>query len=154
VTRLAGRCIAVSAVAVVALVAGCSDTANRPGPSSSASSAIVVAPESSTTSSSTTTTSTLPVDGQAGAADAMAACEQWANGPGDDQLTRNATQRAAAAQAATAAAEDPRWQRLADAMTEVNALPQTDVSSDQEAIAERDLATIRSECATTGVAVP
>jgi len=39
-------------------------------------------------------------------------------------------------------------------MTEVNALPETDVSSDQEAIAEKDLATIRSECAATGVTVP
>ena len=84
----------------------------------------------------------------------MAACQSWAFGPGGDQQTRNATQETAAAQASTAASADSRWQPLANAMTEVNALPETDVSSDQEATAEKDLGTIRSECATTGVAVP
>jgi LppP/LprE lipoprotein len=89
-----------------------------------------------------------------GTSDARSACQQWAFGPGGDQQTRNKTQASAAAQAAIAASRDPRWQSLADAMAEINTLPETDVSTDQQATFENDDATIHSDCAAIGITVP
>jgi hypothetical protein len=39
-------------------------------------------------------------------------------------------------------------------MTEVSTLPLTGVSPDQEAASQRDLAAIRSDCRSVGVAIP
>jgi hypothetical protein len=39
-------------------------------------------------------------------------------------------------------------------MTEVSTLPLTGVSPDQEAASQRDLAAIRAECQSVGVAIP
>ena len=146
--------LALSVAISVVVVAGCTDTTYGPVESRGASSGVSSVTTASTTTSSTTSTSTVPASTEQAAADALTACQTWAFGPSSDQQTRNATQTAAAAQAGTAAAHDPRWQRLLDAMKEVNALPETDVSPDQEATAETDLTTIHSECAVAGVTVP
>ena len=87
----------------------------------------------------------------------MTACHRWADagsGPDASAISTNAQQADAARQARTAATLSSQWQRLADSMTEVSTLPLTGVSSDQEAASQRDLAAIRAECQSVGVAIP
>lgn len=117
--------------------------------------ASALASTTSTTATSTTTANSGATDD--GRTEAVTACHTWADAgsePDASAISTNAQQAEAARQARTAAALRPQWQRLADSMTEVSTLPLTGVTPDQEAASQRDLAAIRSECQSVGVAIP
>jgi hypothetical protein len=112
----------------------------------------------STTSTTATSTSTANSGAtHDGRTEAVTACRRWADagsGPDASAISTNAQHADAARLARTAATLSSQWQPLADSMTEVSTLPLTGVSPDQEAASQRDLAAIRSECRSVGVAIP
>jgi len=91
-----------------------------------------------------------------GRAQALQACQRWSaagKGPGSSALTTHSIQAAAANEEMRAAAVDPEWRELANAMTGSVRLPLAMLTPRQESEANADLATIRSDCARLGVAV-
>lgn len=158
--RLRRRLTQVAAAAVTFALAGACTSDARPaaGTNSSRDDRVPASALASTTS--TTATSTTAANSGAtdeGRTEAVTACRTWAGAgaePDASAISTNAQQADAAGQARTAATLSSQWQRLADAMTEVSTLPLTGVTPDQEAASERDLAVIRSECQSLGVAIP